>query len=362
MKPFEKNILSWVKFILQFLSFSIFCYIFVAHLLRLIRPAEAYIDLRLFDITYLRFILFIGFLTGLTGLSVSLLLGQISLVPLSGQKRDEKVIYAITALFMAIFYNGAFGFLKIFQYPLFILLVVFFYFSVPALIQFYLSFNYKEVKSLLDQIYSVLKNKSFKPLYDKTFDFDKELTAAKKKIKTNVIPYIGFVTFILFTLLISVFSFLFVSQIIKDYIQGNIYKENQLRKRLYIKKILPQKTMHAQKVIIEGYNFGWNPTGDSGYRIMTSEGPIRLIETWTNEQLLFIVSLDIPIGKKEIWVEKPADNPNNKKVLKSNTVSLDVISRFIIYPDVGDSLLTKISKRIKRVFFTDIKIFNPYIF
>lgn len=345
MKQFEKHILSWIKYILQFLSITIFSYVLLAHLSQLIKPTEAYIDLKVFNISYLRFIIFLGFITGLTGWTISLFLTEITAISPISQKLEEKIIYALTAFFLAVFYNGLFGFLKILQYPLFILLAILFYFIIPQLIEFYSGFNYNELKSLFSQ----------------TFKLNRGLPSSKKHIAFKTIPYLGIVIFILLSLLIAIFSFIFVSKIVGNYMLGKVYKENQLSKQFYISKITPHKVVHAQKVKLEGYNFGWKSSGDNRFNIMTNDRPIRLIEKWTNEQLEFIVSLDIPLGKKQLWIEKPADNANNKNILKSNIVTLDVIDRFIFYPAVGDSLITKVIKRIKKVLFFDIKIFNPYI-
>ncbi len=125
---------------------------------------------------------------------------------------------------------------------------------------------------------------------------------------------------------------------------------------------MPQKVIPAQKVLLGGYNFGWKSNDDNRYQIMTNNGPMKLVEGWTNEKVEFTVSLDIPPGKKQIWIEKPADDLKNNSIIRSNVVKLDVINRFVFYPALGDGLITKIIKRVKRIVFFDIQIFNPYIF
>lgn len=346
MKQSEKKFLSWIKYILQLISITIFSYILLADLFHLIKPGEAYIDLKIFNISYLRFILFLGFISGLTGWTISLFLNEVIIILPTSHKLGEKTIYALIAFFFAVFYNGLFGFLKILQYPLFILSIILFYFFIPQLIEFYSRFNFNE----------------FKLLFSQTFKLNKKITSFNKHSEFKKIPYLGTIIFILLSLVITIFSFIFVSKIVGNYMLGRIYKENQLRYQIYINKITPQKVVHAQKVKLDGYNLGWKTFSDSRYQIMTNDGPIRLIEKWTNEQLEFTVSLDMPLGKKQLWIEKPSDNLNNKNILKSNAMYFYVLDRFIFYPAAGDSLVTKVIKRIKKILFFDIKIFNSYIF
>ncbi len=346
MNHSEKQILCWIKYILQLLSITIFSYILIAHLFQLIKPTEAYIDFKVFNLPYLRFILFLGFLSGLVGWSISLFIGEITLISPFSQKLEEKIILASTAFFLAVFYNGLFGFLRVLQYPVFILMIILFYVFIPQLVEFYSRFSYSDLKSLIRQ----------------TLRFDRQLLPSKKHITIKSFQYLGIVIFILLSSLIAIFSFIFVSKIVGDYMLGKVYKENQLSRQFYISKITPQKVVNSQKVKLEGNNFGWKSADDLRYQIRINDTPVRLIDGWTNEQLEFTVSLDIPLGKKQLWVEKPLDNTKNNNILRSNVVGLDVIDRFVFYPAVGDTFITKVIKRIKKILFFDIKIFNSYLF
>lgn len=356
MKSTEKLILAWIKHITQLLSLVIFSYILIAHLLRLIKPSEVYIDQKVFDISYLRFILALAFILGLIGWIIALFEKQVKVVSPLAKNSIELISNGLAAFFLAIFYNGFFSFTKILQYPIFLLLIIFFYFSIPQLVFFYTTINIKDLKTLFYNTFLFIKKNSG----DIQISNNKNKEVDERLIKRSI-NYILLIIFILFSLSITIFSALFLTKLIKNYIKGDNYQQNLNRKKFYINKVTPQKGLHAQRVKLEGYNFGWKSETDSRYRLMSTDGPIKLIEEWTNERLEFTVPIELPVGKKQIWIEKPTDGSDNK-IMKSNPITLEIFSRFVLYPAIDDSRVDRAIKRVKRVLFFKVQIFNNILF
>src|SRR3989344_2547381 len=351
MKLIEKYFVTGVKYFSQILSFIIFNYILVAHLLRLIKPTEGYIDQNLFDISYLRFILFLAFFLGSIAWIITFSEKKIKIEQPYSKSKTENIFCLVTAFFLAVFYIEPFSFLHIIQYPFFILLVFFFYMFIPQLIQLYQSFNYHEAWKFFS------KKPDFRVSIPKV-----SMPKVGEELKRKTISYVGIFVFLILASIISFYSFLFISNLIRDYMQGRIYRANQVRKQFHIARAIPQKALNTQQVTVEGYNFGWpTPLGNNSYRVLTNDGPVRLVDEWTNERIKFIVSLDQPVGKKELWIERPTDNPQNSQVIKSNTVSFDVLSRFVLYPQANDSLLTRLVKRVKRILFFNLPFLDNVI-
>ena len=173
---------------------------------------------------------------------------------------------------------------------------------------------------------------------------------------TKTFSILGVIFFILFSLGVILLSFFQVVRIFTNYIQGDAYQNNLRRKQLFITKINPQKALNAHKVELEGYHFGWKTGDDSRYNVMTSDGPIKLIEEWTNERLDFIVPLDFSTGKKQVWIEKPTADPNSNQIIKSNIVTLEVFSRFNLYPAANDSFYQRAIKKVKKFIYLHVPI------
>lgn len=357
MSTSKKFTILLIKYLTQIISFIIFFYIFIAHILRLIKPVEIFIDQKVFNLSYLRFLFFLGLILGFIGWIIALVQKQTKIVSPFTQKKEENIAIALTAFFLAVFYNGVFSFAKILQYPIFVLLVLFFYWFIPQLVLFYSTFNLSDLKFLIVEIDAFRKKRveSGAHLYKKSIKIGEDIiyTGIKK---------LFLIFFILFSLLFTIFSFFFLTDIFSDYIKGQTYQENLNRKEFYINKVTPQKALHAQRVKIEGYNFGWKSETDSRYKLMSTDGPIKLIEEWTNERLEFTVPIDLSVGKKQIWIERPTDDPNRQSVIKSNSLTLDVLSRFVLYPKIDDTTFERVTKRVKRILFFDVKIFNNILF
>lgn len=396
MRSPEGFILSWIKYIAQIFSFLIFSYILSTHLFRYIKPTEEYIDQNVFNIDYLRFILFLGFVLGFTGWAIAILEKKIKAVSPFSKNRKETFFYLLIGFFFAVFYNGLFAFANILQYPIFVFLVVLFYFFIPQLVVFYTSFRIEDFKMLMDDTFAFrkkiieagievsdnLNRKSMqvgekiihvgdqfnqksmqvggqiiglgKDLNKKSIEFGKEIIHRGKN-------YFFLILVILFSLSITAFALLFVSGIIKDYIKGETYKQRQNRKKFFISRVIPQAALHAQRVKIEGYNFGWKSDTDGRYRLLTTDGPVKLIEEWTDERLEFTVPIDLAPGKKKLWIEKPPDDPHNLSVMKSNEIVFEVYSRFVLYPELDDSKFERLAKKIKKTLFFTFPSLNHII-
>ena len=346
MKLPEALSLTWIKHIGQWLSLIIFIYIFAAHVIYFIWPSELIVDQKVFSTSYLRLLFFLGFLLGLISWSVSFLEKKLKFVSPLSLGTEEKIIFAASAIFLAIFYNGVFSFLKGLQYALFILLGIFFFIFTPQLINTFLHIRFND----------------FRSLFQVTYSYRKELLEIFHVILLASIRKVTLVIFIIASIFIILFSYLFISDVVSGYIQGRIYQENIFRKKFSIIKVEPKIATHVQMVKLEGYNFGWKSDRNRRYRVMSDHGQIQPIEEWTNESIKFKVPLYLSPGRKTIWIERPNDDPQRRKVLKSNSIQLDVISRFIIYPDIYDSKLDRIVKRMKRIIFYKFWFFNEFIF
>ena len=377
----EKLLLDWLKYISQGLSCVIFLYIFIVHLLNILFPIEKYIDQGVFDISYLRSLIFLGFVLAFISWMTYILRKSISFVSPFTYSRSEKFYYLSIASLFTIFYIGIFSGTHLFRYFIFFLLLLFFYVLIPQLIYSYLSIKLVEVKSLIEQTFILIKKKELLislqhqlnhlkltltyvlVLVRKPNNSSFQIQELNKKMRetvystvTKTFSILGVIFFILFSLGVILLSFFQVVRIFTNYIQGDAYQNNLRRKQLFITKINPQKALNAHKVELEGYHFGWKTGDDSRYNVMTSDGPIKLIEEWTNERLDFIVPLDFSTGKKQVWIEKPTDDPNSNQIIKSNIVTLEVFSRFNLYPAANDSFYQRAIKKVKKFIYLHVPI------
>ncbi len=137
--------------------------------------------------------------------------------------------------------------------------------------------------------------------------------------------------------------------------------QNQLRRSFTITKILPKNITQAENVSLKGYNFGWK-LGDKD-KLMSKDGEINDIKLWTNDEIKFNVPLHLKDGKNIIWLEKSESDSSNSAILKSNKVTLNIISRWEFYPSQinYENLFYPLQKenlikRIKRFLFFKLKL------
>jgi len=339
----NKTLLILVKYISLIISLIIFSYVLFVHFFRLIKPSQQFVDPKAFDITYLWLLIFLGLtLAGISWIS-ALILKQLKPVNPNSHTLEDRIFIGLSAFFLAIFYAPVFSFLGLGKYFLFMATLLFFYFFIPQIIELNLSCSLKEIKHL------------FSP------NFGRNETDKIEHLKLRTFNTLGMLLFITVSTLMIIFSFYFLSETAKDYALGKTYQENLDRRLFYVKEVKPLKALHADKIKLSGYNFGWK-TDNKSYRVMTDKGQLSLVEEWTNEHLDFIVPLDLPTGKRLVWIERPNTESNNKKILKSNKSEFEVYSRFIFYPEIDDTNAQKIIKRVNRILFYKIRIFNNFLF
>lgn len=122
--------------------------------------------------------------------------------------------------------------------------------------------------------------------------------------------------------------------------------EKWLRNQFYIVSVIPSNTMHAELVTITGYNFGW-PRSDQRWRLRSTSGDL-IPQVWTDTEITFVVPLHLKEGQQYIWIQRPAKkDPLASESEESNHVPINVLSRFVYYPESGDSILQKIWKRVQ---------------
>lgn len=366
----KKFLLDWLKYLSQGLSLMIFLYIFATHTLNIVTTTDKFIDKNIFEISYLRSLLFLGFALGFISWIIYVLQKKTSFISPLTHNRSDQFYFISIASFLSIFYIGIFSYTNSFQYIIFFLLLILFYIFIPQLINSYLAINYAEIKSHIYQTFMLIKKAASFNSYkkqllslrltptDKIQEINKKMKESLPGLINKILRLLTILVFTLFSLSIIILTFFYIAGTINSYIRGNIYQENLKRGQFLITKITPQKVLSAHRVTLAGYHFYSKIKGDSRYSVMTSDGPIRLIEEWTNERLDFTVPLDFPTGKKEVWIERPTDDPNSNKIVRSNTVSLEVFSRFNLYPTANDSFYQKAIKKVKRLIYFNIPILS----
>ncbi len=362
MISLNKIILGWLKYTSQFLSFIIFLYIFFVHILNIISPLDKYIDQNVFELMYLRSLFFLGLALGFISWVIYFFQKKISFISPLFYSRSEKIYFIITSSFFSIFYISIFSNFRFFQYLIFCLLLIFFYIFIPQLINSYLNINFGELKSLLFESFIIIKKiRLGKRSSDQIHKININFHSVILDLVTSTFRLLAFLSFLLFSLLIIFVALFYVIVIINSYVKGNIYQENLKRQQFLITRKYQKKALGAYKVNLEGYNFGSKIEGDSRYNVMTSDGPVRLIEGWTNEKLEFTVPLEFTSGRKEVWLEKPVDDKVDYKIVKSNVISLEIFSRFKLFPEATDPLYIKAIKKIKRFIYFNIPIFSDFM-
>lgn len=143
------------------------------------------------------------------------------------------------------------------------------------------------------------------------------------------------------------------------YLNFNNYEQARKRKILII-SVSPKKAIQASPVLLKGYNLGIK--SDDTYKVMSNTGPIQDIQEWHNDKVIFSVPLSFAPGNYSIWVERQKDESfKDEGMIKSNKVTIEVYSRFFIYPE-NNSVEEKIIKKVKRFIFYNIPILRDFIF
>ncbi len=328
----KQTVLKLVEKLTILTSLFILLYIFLIHLYLLIDPSHRFLDSKAYDISYLRQLFFLVILLSTVNLSLFVALRKSKLAVPFNFSTTNNILALLTGFFLALFFKSIFIFLEFFQYPFFILEIGFFYFFILQVNRLFLNFRFSNLQFINEAKTSLNLNKVF----------------------LNVLTVIS--------LSLSIVSLYLVTDIFIISFKEKTQTKNPYRESLYIREVIPQMALHATRVRIIGYNFGWKPNLDKHYRVMTDYGPIRLVEEWTNEHIDFTVPLGTRVGKRQLWVERPEQDSKKDIKKKSNVVTFEVFSRFIFYPDIDDTKSEKIMKIVKRILFFNIKIFNNLLF
>ncbi|GEM_PF-2169163 len=138
MKYIKKlSIISILKYVSCALSLGIILYTLSAYTLHLLTPSGIVFYPNLFDTQYLQTLVLSAFLLALIGWSISLMQNNLKITYPFLCLWEENVVYIVTAVLFAVFYKNIFllrGYtLNIF----FVILFVFFYLTIPQLVNFY---------------------------------------------------------------------------------------------------------------------------------------------------------------------------------------------------------------------------------
>lgn len=204
-----------------------------------------------------------------------------------------------------------------------------------AIVNFIKSLKQKGIKMNWKRIIAYVA-KSFRKLIS-------SLIPSLKLIFSILKYYIFLSIFILLVFLVSGFTVYRVHKYLA-------YQQYQ-KEHLSVTKIKPNIIIQAQKVKVDGYNFGWE--SNKYYRLMSDYGKINEIKLWTDNQIIFTVPLFWKVGRINLWVERSKDDKYADRIIKSNKVIIAVSSRWDFYPTQEELnnkiyLFNRLIKKIKR--------------
>lgn len=276
---------------------------------------------------------------------------KIRMIPLFSFNKEEMIIYTISAYFLAFSFSQKIEDKKL---PLIVYQLIFFllFFSfLNQLAKFYLRFKVDNLSRYFRAIKSELTQIKTKP-----FDWRRFFQSLIKILKKIVLYLIVLTGLITITVAVSVAV---VWQIGK-YLA---YRDN-LRRTFFINKIKPKITTVGEKVVVEGYNFGFKE--NQFFQIKTNQGSVTDIKDWNNNKIEFIVPLDLKEGQIKLWIERTKTESTLSALLKSNQVDFDVLSRWYFYPQAEEfryppsfmSWTQTLIKRIRRLIFLKWSLIN----
>lgn len=316
------NFQVFLCYLILIVSILIFIYVALAHALSLL-AINQFVDPRVYDANYLKIIISAGFAAALTSMFILIYYKQARYISIISVSLKEKIIYLLIALFISSFLSAT----K--TYPNLLIktrsLLAFFIFIAlfPSLIETYAKMSLSKLSSFMK-----LQNRFF------------------SRVEKNI--FINFISLIVLVMVFAI-NFLFLFNILINYFNGNVTKERYLRSTLHIAGTDPEKTTHAQKVVIYGYGLGWKR--DDRSRILSSDGEIPS-SIWTNDKIYFVAPLHLKEGSRQIWVERPKNEEDKKSpIISSNRVNLYLVSRFAYYPDINDNFFIRQYKKIIRILF-----------
>ncbi|MBI2641907.1 hypothetical protein HYW87_04965, partial [Candidatus Roizmanbacteria bacterium] len=308
--------------------------------------------------------------------------GKIKFTRIPFSNKEEFTLYILTSFFFAYFLSKSFLiFSKLGWLPI-IFFTTLLFFLLPNIVEFYLSFNIELLKQLVQEYLIKTNNKvvdiksvlfsPVKSLFDfswrkkvsdtftsiRSFKFDTILSLGRKLVHflLTLIPL--FLTIILrMLILIALFVIMgTVSLFLIIKVKDRLAYERKLRENLTIMKTTPKKTAVGEKIVVEGYNFGWRTSPDD--TLMSSYGPV-IVELWKDQEIVFYAPLHWQEGKMALWIERRKETTRYSPISKSNTVYLDLLSRWYFYPEEKSfashpflNYWERIVKKVRRTIFS----------
>ncbi len=291
--------------------------------------------------------------------------------------KGEIVIYLFSSYFLSYFIVRNFQFSgKLFVIAILIMSASFF-FLLLRLTDFFINFSILYLKGIiLKEIIRLSKNIDnfiyyFNNIFFRSVKATIEIIQGRKKNIFNkkvivriIYNSLRLIISIIFSLIIFL-SIIILTIGLSGWITFKINQyfdyKNKQRKSFIITKIVPKNTIKSEEVVLKGYHFGWNLNRQ--YKLISKEGQINDIKLWTDNEIKFTVPLHLKEGKNLIWLEKPESESSDSTILKSNKVSLNIISVWefyptqinfenLLYPIQGENFL----KRIKKFIFFNLKL------
>ena len=141
-------------------------------------------------------------------------------------------------------------------------------------------------------------------------------------------------------LVLFVLALFYFLQGYQQLVQDMQFRESQT-KELRISEIQPKLVYPSINFILKGSNFGINT--DRNARVMSSDGEWET-SWWTNEKIM----LTIPITKKpgiyQLWIEKVSTSDQKKSTIRSNKVSIRILSRTDGWDELDDEYFKQLNK------------------
>lgn len=225
------------------------------------------------------------------GIILSIWRKKIKVVYFWNIEKHEKIHIAAISFILSVLLWQFFSVLYFLGYVGLIILFIFFLFYFPLANIYFSSINFNEIKRFI--------------------------ISDKKKTTLYIIENILFAIVVL--LLIHIFVILLDRQIV-SYSHYQLF----LTRHPQIQSIKPKIVYYNSKIVLTGKNFGWGKNNDA--KFMYKGGSVD-ITLWTDSKVIFTVPLHWKEGDITIWMQKPIEWDGGKKLIKSNMVTIELISR-----------------------------------
>jgi len=315
-------LLELAKLPVLIISFISVGYFIIINLLNLLLPemTEKNIVFNIESSDLNKLVILLIFLNALT-IFFFIKFKKVKLISVLSLNKKEIIIYGLTSYCLVSFIRqnlSLFVFLKDILSTILFFLIFFFF---PPLVYFFSNFRIDYFRMILIKIRNDIKQIELRSINWRGLfiDFVKFIF---KKLPYLIIP-------IFFTVVGLFFLRLIFAKI-------NVYLLHQsfLHKQFLITRIRPKETIIAETVILDGYNFGFKE--NEFFQLKTSKGSVSGIKDWNNNKVEFVVPLDLPEGKNELWLERTKTASSQSALMKTNKVDLTILSRWDFYPQQKD--------------------------